>query len=208
MSGPWGQRLAAIEQAVQTETVRPALEQQWEELIARLTPISRQAEEPAVARLATQWLARLVQRRDDQARLRAAQQVVSQDERDRAQRQRELENIEQARRQADAAAGFAARGELRTSAAVASTPQMKFYALHDPVDQRVLAYLEFDADAATRLGPATLVGQYVGVQGERRRDARLGADVIRVTALEHVTPHAASQPAPPRPTASQPARGR
>lgn len=186
LSGPWGQRLRMVEAAIEAQAARPVLEQAWAEALARLRPIAVQREEPAVARLAEAWIARLEQRIAEQDGLRAAEEVLRRAERDRARHERELERIEHLRRRAATQPAFAALGELRESVALAGRSGPPAYQLLDPPTGRVEVYLEPAPGSAVDL--ARWVGKYVGVRGPRRADAELGADVLRVEELVVLEP--------------------
>lgn len=195
LTGAWGRRLATIEEAITAEAQRPAMDQQWSALIARLRPVADQREEPSVARLAQAWVTRLETRAADQAAVRAAEDVLRRMERERAQHERELERIERVREQATTGPAYAACGLLLRSFAVSRTDGTPWYKLQDPLTGRAAVYLEFDPGSEP--DPAAHVGEYVGVRGPRRPDDALGADVVRVEAVEVLRR---------KPPASQPSR--
>ncbi len=196
LSGPWGQRLAAVETAIAAEARKPLGEQSWPDAVGGLQPIAAQREEPAVARLAEAWIAQLEQRIAEQAAVRAADELLGRTAREQVQHEREMQRIERARRAATQPQ-FTARGELQRSDALRAQGGVRWYKLVDPVTRRVEAYLEVDADS--RVAPETLVGRYVGVRGVRRAAPGLGADVVRIEEIVVLGPGAPeTQPATQR----------
>jgi hypothetical protein len=57
----------------------------------------------------------------------------------------------------------------------------RWYKLVDPLSRKLEAYIEVGPDL--KADPETLLGQYVGVRGNRHADATLGADVVQVEEL-------------------------
>jgi len=181
LSGPWGQRLALVEAAIEAEGRKDALEQSWTKSIAELRPIAEQRTDPAVALLAQRWISRLEERIADQAALRAMRQVAGAGHRNQAQFEREMEQIRKVRERADSPSELIARGQLLESFALrggVSPP----YRLIDPITRAVVAYLEFPLGSDIK--PAEYLGLYVGVAGDKRTDEAFGADVITVSRLE------------------------
>lgn len=194
LTGPWGQRLRLIETAIEAEGRKPPLEQSWTGLVGRLRPVVAQREEPMVARLAQRWVMVLEERSAAQSALRASEVIARRAGRSRAQLDREVEQIRQARRRATSRPAFAAQGQLLRSYALATARPAERFKLQDPITREVVAYLVFPAAGPAR--PQPFVGQYVGVHGEREFDQALGVDVIRVVEVEALgreTP--ATQPA-------------
>ena len=181
LSGRWGQRLLLAEAAIEAEARKPVLEQSWTAAIASLRPVAAQREEPTVARLAAAWITRLEERIGDQVALRAARELARREVRNKAQTQRELERIQRARQKPTSRQAFDARGALLPSYLSGDEETPPRYRLVDPLTGRVQAYLEFPRPAG--IDPQAYVGRYVGVRGERVRQASLGADVIRVSEI-------------------------
>jgi len=180
LGGPWGRQLLAVESAIAAEAERPALEQQWGELIARLSPIALQREEPMVAELARRWMTQLEERLAQRETLRAADELIRRSAREQAQHERELERIARLRQRAATQPAFTAQGELLRSQAVSDAGGRRFYKLQDPVTHRVEAYLR-TGPGGPELEPH--VGRYVGVRGTRHADPKLGADIVEVREL-------------------------
>ncbi len=180
LSGPWGRQLLEVESAIAAEARRPALEQQWGELMARLRPIALQREEPMVAELARRWMTQLEERLAQRPTLRAAEELIRRSAREQSQHEREVERIARLRQRAATQPAFAAQGALRRSQAVSDAAGRRFYQLQDPVTHRVEAYLR-TVPGGPELEPH--VGRYVGVRGPRSADPRLGADVVEVREL-------------------------
>jgi hypothetical protein len=176
LSGAWGQRLQIIETEIDAAARKPVAEQAWANMVLRLRPVAAQREEPMVARLAAAWIERLEQRAADQAVVQTAREVADRKQREEARSAAEQERIRRAQTPASAPA-FDARGELLASLAPQPAGQPRRYKLHDPVTGRVLAYVE--ALPGCRGDPQTVLGQYVGVRGERSAEAGLGAPLIR-----------------------------
>jgi hypothetical protein len=181
LGGKWAQHLVLVEAAIEAEARKPVLEQSWTAAIASLRPVAAQREEPAVARLAGAWITRLEERIAGQVALRAARELARREVRNKAQTQRELERIQRARQQPTSRPAFEARGELLPSYVPDGERAARRYKLQDPLTGRVQAYLEFPQRAG--MAPKSYVGKYVGVRGERVREASLGADVIRVSEI-------------------------
>jgi hypothetical protein len=176
LSGPWGQRLVAVETAITAETRKPLAEQSWTDAIAGLEPLAAQREDQTVARLAVAWIARLKRRAVEREVVRATEGLRKRTAREQAQYERERLRIERAKEAATRPA-LAARGELRRSLALAARDGKRWYRLVDPLTGRMDAYLETAAEAKIDL--ERFVGQYVGVRGARRSEPALGADVVR-----------------------------
>ena len=198
LSGRWGQNLLLVEADIGVEAAQPGLKQTWDELLARLRPISVQREELAVARLAGAWIAQLEERIADRDAVRAAEEILRRTDRERAQHEREIQRVEQLREQAATRPAFEARGVIRRSFAVGERDAKRWYKLQNPLTQRVEVYLEIDAQS--QLDPDKFLGQYVGVKGPRRFEKDLGADVVRVETIAILAPEKlATQPARPTP---------
>ncbi len=196
LSGPWGQRLVAIESAIAAEGRKPLAEQAWSDAITGLEPLVAQREDPLVARLAEAWIGQLQRRSIEQEVVRAADDLRQRTAREQTQHERERQRLERAKQTATRAT-LAARGELRRSLALEARDGKRSYKLVDPLTGRMDAYLEITAEA--KIDPEEFVGQYVGVRGVRRSEPGLGADVVRVeeiVALPAASPatQAASQP--------------
>jgi len=189
LNGPWGRRLLAVEQGIEEQDTRPALERNWDAALEALASIARQREEPHVARLAAEWMRTLRQRQADQAVLREAQAILADKQRDSARLERELEQIRRAREQARDG-GYAARGAVIRSATASGDPRAPRYALQDPVTRRIVAYLR----PVGNVGLEAWAGRYVGVHGTRTASAELGADVIDVTRVEGLQAPATEPP--------------
>ncbi len=185
LSGAWGQRLVLVETMIDAESRKPPREQSWAKALAELRPIVQQREEPVVARLAREWVARLEQRVADLEALKSAQAIDQRDSRDRSQYERELEHIQRAR-QSGTQPAYVAQGLLRQSLAVQGQPATPRYKLLDPLSGKLVAYLEVSDRPGLRV--SELVNRYIGVRGERRFDKALGADVIRVGDIELTEP--------------------
>lgn len=196
LSGQWGKRLVAVEAMIETESNRPPLQRDWENLIALLKPISAQRQDPAVARIAEAWIARLRQRIADREMLLAAQDVFRGQARDRAQFDLEMEQLRKARDNPAGRAEYDARGTLLRSY-VLRGPGEETYKLRNPITGGTEAYIEFDKTSGLSAGP--WLGHYIAVVGPKHRDAALGADVIRVQKVINLERPAApaSQPAAP-----------
>jgi hypothetical protein len=181
LSGRWGQRLVLVEAAIEAEARKPVQEQSWTAAIASLRPVAAQREEPTVARLAAAWITRLEQRIVDQGASRAARELARREARNKAQTQRELERIQRAQQNPTSRPTFDARGTLLPSYVSGDEGASPRYRLVAPLTGRVQAYLEFPQPPG--IDPQAYVGKYVGVRGERARQASLGADVIRVSEI-------------------------
>lgn len=180
LSGRWGQRLSLVEATIAAEARKPPLEQSWNPVLEQLRPIAAQREEPAVARLAQEWIKSVERRVADQVAFRAAREVTDRGERDRARFEREMEQVRRVR-VAATQPGYAASGQLLESPAAAGAPR---YRLVDPVSGEVSAYLELPATA--QLVVRDYLGKYVGVRGERAYSEALSANIVRVVSLEIV----------------------
>jgi hypothetical protein len=195
LAGTWGQRLRAIENDIEAETRKPALERNWAPLMARLKGVAVQREEPTVARLASAWLRQLDEREAEQATLREAEAALERGERATQQHEREMSRIQKAQ-QAASQPEFAGRGELLRSFAVdARGPARRICKLQNPLTGQVDAYVQ--VAAGTTLDLNAFLGQYVGVRGARQADKTLGADLIYATEIIplQTTTAPASQPA-------------
>lgn len=193
LTGPWGRKLTAVETELMAEGRKPPLQRDWERFVTRLEPLAAQREEPVTARLAAAWLLDLKQRIADQNMARAAAELTERAARERTQHERELERIERLREQATSRPATDAAGLLLRSY-LGGTATRYGFKLQDPVTQQVVAYL--DLETAPDIDLAVLLGQYVGVQGRRRHDADLGADVIQARRIEPLRrEEPASQPA-------------
>lgn len=184
LSGPWGQRLAAVEAAIESEAAKPLSQQSWVEPIERLRPIAAQRQEPTVARLAEAWIGELQRRAAEQEAVQAAEDVLRRAARDQAQQAREMDRIERAR-QATTRPESVARGELLRSYALEPRDGRRWYKLRNPLTQRVEAYVEIEPES--RIDPEKFLGQYVEVRGTRRPDPRLGADLVRAVEIVPLT---------------------
>jgi hypothetical protein len=198
LSGTWGQRLVAIEAAIAAEARKTLAEQSWLQAISDLGPVAAQRAEPAVARLAEAWIAKLERRTAELEAVRGADELLGRAAREQVQRERERERLERVR-QAATRPVFAGLGELQRSDALPARTDQRQYKLLDPLTRRIAAYVR----VGSGLDAEKLVGQYVGVRGPRRPDPALGADVIAAEEIVVVEPGApATQPA------TQPARQR
>ncbi|MCK4340185.1 MAG: hypothetical protein KAY37_00490, partial [Phycisphaerae bacterium] len=74
-----------------------------------------------------------------------------------------------------------------------------WYKLQNPLTQRVEVYFQIEPNSP--LDPRVILGKYVGIQGERRFDQKLGADVVRAKRIVVLTP---DSPAATRPTRREP----
>lgn len=193
----WARKLARIETDIAAESRRSVLTQNWQALIERLEPIAAQRMEPLPARLATGWIAQLEARQADQEAARVLARVKRETDLAQTQHERELERIRELRRRTTLNPdGHVARGEFQLSFAPGERDDKRWYKLVDPISLVTVAYLEIAPSAQSDLRP--LLGGYVGVDGEKRFDTQLGADVIRVTRIATLQPPA-SQPARPQP---------
>jgi hypothetical protein len=181
LPGVWGQRLVAVEADIRSEAHKPLDEQSWDALIARMEPIATQAEEPLTARIAAAWTNKLQRRAAGLKALQAAEEVLRQTERERAQHDREMRRIDQLRTARAETSLYDAQGELGRSFVAGARLEDRWYKLQDPLTDRVVVYLEFDP--RTKITPDAYEGKYVGVRGERRFDPKLGADIIRVISV-------------------------
>jgi hypothetical protein len=197
LSGTWGQRLLAVEAQIEAEAARPVLERAWEVLLEQLRPIAAQQEDATAARLAAAWMRDLEDRIAARDALRAAQDVERQSAPQRAQRERELQRLEQARQRTTTRPAWAVCGILLPSLAVGARDGQRTFKVQDPITWKVLAYLELDPEA--KVDPEPLLGRYVGISGVRRTDPALGADVVRVSEIVNLEASPASQPARPTP---------
>ncbi|MGD8451564.1 MAG: SH3 domain-containing protein [Phycisphaerae bacterium] len=182
LTGKWAQRLVLIEAVIDAESRKPPLEQEWTGAREELRPLAEQREEPRVARLAAEWITRLQQREAEQAALGQARDIADRSRDARARFQREMEQIRRAREGATSRPAYAARGQLLRSYATGSEPSRPGFEILDPLAKRVVAYVELAP--ATTIDMTPFIGQYVGVRGEKRHDAALGADVVRATEIE------------------------
>ena len=151
-----------------------------------------------VARLAWGWITQLEQRVADQDAVWAAENVLRRAARERVQHEREMERIERLRRRAASRPTFDVRGELLRSDAVRARDGRSWYKLQNPLTRRLEAYVEIGPEAG--VDPQKLLGEYVGVQGGRRFEPELGADVYRaerIVVLKRETP--VTQPARTKP---------
>jgi hypothetical protein len=194
LSGEWGQQLAQIERLIKAEAGKPLLEQSWGGIIERLQPVAEQRLEPTVGRLAVAWIQQLEQRVHDQQVVQAAEDVRRRAAQDKARHEREMERIRQVREHVTSRPAHTVRGELLRSYALAEREDRSRYRLHDPLNRRLVAYVEIDPQS--KLDAEKLVGKYVLVRGERRRDEILGVDVyLAVEITELTADQAATQPA-------------
>ena len=95
LSGPWGQRLVAIETELYAEARKPPLDANWEPFLGRLLPLAWQREEPVVARLAAAWQAQLRDRIADQKTGQSVAEIVQRAARERAEHEREMARLQQ-----------------------------------------------------------------------------------------------------------------
>ena len=200
LSGPWGERLLLVEAAIETEDRKPLLEQAWDPTIERLQPIAQQQVDPMVSQLARAWISLLEGRKVDQAVVRSADDILRQAARERAQYERELERLERVRQRATSGPAFDARGILLRSYVAQTDEGEPLYKLQDAVTQRLVGYVKPGPNL--KADPERLLGKYVGLRGERRKDADLGTDVYEATEivvlkLTGLVP--ATQPTPQRP---------
>ncbi|MCH8804806.1 MAG: hypothetical protein IH986_01805 [Planctomycetes bacterium] len=179
LSGAWGQRLAMVETAIQAEGRKPMESRAWAELIGRLRPIADQRREPTVARLAAEWIGTLELRVASRSAALAAREIERAEARDRARFQREIERIRQTRAAAESHREFQATGQLLRSHLKREQKAERRYMLRDPLTGRVVAYVERARSEMPSL--ESFVGKFVGVRGVAKTDAKLGADIIRVS---------------------------
>ncbi len=97
LSDVWGQRLAAVEEAIAVEGEKPLLEQAWAQMQGRLDPIAAQRDELQVARLAQAWIELLQQVVEDQTIAREAESILRRSDRERRLHEREMERIRRMR---------------------------------------------------------------------------------------------------------------
>lgn len=81
-SGPWSQRLAALESQIDIESRRPVREQNWDEIQRELRNIAAQAEDKTASRLAQAWQAAVQQRISQRDALSAIEAIVKRDQND------------------------------------------------------------------------------------------------------------------------------
>lgn len=81
-SGPWSQRLAALESRIDIESRKPAREQNWDDIQRELRDISAQAEDKSAARLAQAWQIAVQQRISQRNVLSEIEAVVQRDQND------------------------------------------------------------------------------------------------------------------------------
>ncbi len=197
LSGRQGEALTALEERIEAEGRKPVLEQEWEGIIAEMSAIAAQKDEPQVARLAAAWTVKLRERVADQGLIRQAREISRRQARNREQLEQELERIRRAQRELADDGPYDARGELAQSFAFDRERHPRRYRLVNPLSERIEVYLEFpekmDSD------PRKLLGRYVGVRGVKRHVAGLDVDLIEVREIVELK-------RPARSAATQPAR--
>jgi hypothetical protein len=192
LTGPWGRRLKPILTRIELEGRKPAGEQSWDLILDRLEPIAAQREEPQVARLAAEWTREVRQHAQDQAALRAGQEVARRSEEGRARQARELQEIRRAADQLKAPSPFDARGVLRPSFVLPAGPYGMRYKLQDPFTHKVRAYVELPTELD--IDVQTCLGKYVGIRGERKPVEGVSVPLFRVTKMTVLNPDGPSQP--------------
>jgi hypothetical protein len=196
LSGPWGATLVAIEAAIRAEGDRPIREQTWTPLIARLEPVAGQRAEPVVAKIAEGWIVRLRARIADRDALLAAREIRKQDDRDRARYEQELEHLRRTRVRTTTAPAYDAHGRLSSGFVAAGGGARRLYKLLDPVNDRLVAYLDLTGNGKIRV--SEYVERLVGVRGRRSFEPTLGADLIVVEHAE-LLGESTTRPARPGP---------
>lgn len=92
-SGPWSQRLAALEAQIDAESRKPAGQQNWTEISRELQRIAAQAEDKSAARLAQAWSTAVQQRVSQRDALAAIEVVVKRDQNDQRLFDMEMERL-------------------------------------------------------------------------------------------------------------------
>jgi hypothetical protein len=197
LSSAWGEKLTAIEEAIFAERTKPAEAQDWAGLVERLGPIAEQREDHTAARLAKAWMASLRQRVAAQEAAAKAAEILRQQERQQAQHDAEMRRIRRLQKRATTRPAYTAKGIFLRSLAMHERDDRQWFKLMDPVTQKVAVYLEISGDAELNLD--RLLNKYVAVNGDRRPDERLGADIVRVSRIvilrDQPTAAPATQPA-------------
>jgi hypothetical protein len=203
LSGPWGQELRKVEQQIEAESRKPALDQNWVERQRELRPIAMQRDEPAVATLAQEWLRYLDGRiRDQEAHPagRGASPAGDADAAPGAARQPGPPRADRTGRPgagtgSGASPAFLSQGELLPAFAIDAGPHGLRYMLRNTVTGTVEAYVEFPLDRG--FDPVSAIRKYVGVNGESYLDRKLGVRIITVHELTVVS-------SPPSASANRP----
>lgn len=173
LSGPWGQRLAEVQQEIESLGEKEDAEPDWESLTAKLRPIAVQSEEPGVAALAADWLRKIEQQAQDDARSQETTKPAT------TEPLRQLQPA--SARPAKPSEAFDATGILRPSFAVPVGPHGLRYRLLTPGTGKVTAYIEIPADLG--LNVSECVEKYVGVKGIPLRLSDPPVTILRVTQL-------------------------
>lgn len=173
LSGPWGQRLAEVQQEIERLGENEDAEPDWESLTAKLRLIAVQSEEPGVAVLAADWLRKIEQQAQDDA---ASQETT------KPATSEPLRQLQPApARPAKPGQAFDAMGILRPSFALPVGPHGLRYRLLTPGTGKVTAYIEIPADLGLNINEC--VEKYVGVKGIPLRLSDPPVTILRVTQL-------------------------
>lgn len=182
-TGPWDQRLAAIEADIAAEARRPLGVQDWSDLITRLQPIASQTAELQPAAKANEWLTDL--------RQRAAQKAPASSD----------EPPPTSASTGAAMPGWrsdsSVLGELARTAVFVNGVRTQRLCLQFPDTKRPIVYLEFPATSQIRIDD--FLGQMVTASGRRRVDRLLGGEVLVVERMVAGSPAIVPRTAnPPR----------
>lgn len=173
LSGPWGQKLAEVQQEIERLGENDDVEPDWDSLTAKLRPIAVQSEEPGVAALAADWLRKIEQQAQDDATSQEATKPATSEP---------LRQLQPAPAQpAKPGQAFDATGILRPSFALPVGPHGLRYRLLTPGTGKVTAYIEIPADLGLNINEC--VEKYVGVKGTPLRLSDPPVTILRVTQL-------------------------
>lgn len=196
IGGPWGERLAAVEQRIAGEVGKPLAERDWAPLVADLRPIAEQRESAAAAQRASAWIAQLEKRIAGQKALVEARQIAARQSQGQQRHEQEMQDIERARSEPTTRPGFDARGQLLPTFALEAGEFGLRYKLQDPLSGRVDAYVEFPPQ--TGIDVSKCLNKYVGVRGTRYLDEKHEVYVIRVEAITVLSGTPETRRQPPR----------
>ncbi|MCA9243125.1 MAG: SH3 domain-containing protein [Phycisphaerales bacterium] len=199
LSGPWGQKLVAVEARIQDLSLQTFDPVAWKAVLNELAPIAAQNDDPPIASLAAQWHATVIDRlRSSPAGLNGV--ALANDATATAATRptvavpaAETPQLKPATGLAGAALSvFTATGEIRLSLAAPIGPYGVRYILIDPMTRATMGFVEFKPEA--RVNPQAIEGQFVGVVGERRAQPGFGRELITATGLT-VLPRPQTPPA-------------
>ena len=198
LSGPWGQRMTYLLDAIQEEQQKPDMDQDWDPLLTLLKPISEQREEPRVALLAEEWTQKINQRTARHTAAKKATELAEQAEQRKTDHAREVEQIREKQQTRKARPRFDAQGVLRPSFALPTGPYGLRYKIQDPFTDKVAAYIEIPTELGIDI--KATAGKYVGVRGKLHKPEGIKVSILRVTELTILDPDArAKQPTREKP---------